>query len=154
MFLANRPPKLRLHHVGVVVEKVEESARILSAIGLCDRTIPKPDPIQQVSASFVRAGGEDGPFIELLEPTTEVSPISKFLRNRGGGLHHLCFEVDDIEAASEFFKSQGIESVVAPVECIGFDLSFNTSGGKPSKLAFFVIPGRLLIELYEKGSNA
>jgi methylmalonyl-CoA/ethylmalonyl-CoA epimerase len=45
--------------------------------------------------------------IELLEPTGEDSPISKFLEKRGGGIHHIAIEVEDIEAALAKLKSKG-----------------------------------------------
>ena len=45
--------------------------------------------------------------VELLEPTSDDSPISKFLEKRGGGIHHIAVEVDDIVAALERLKSQG-----------------------------------------------
>ena len=45
--------------------------------------------------------------IELLEPTSEDSPISKFLEKRGGGIHHIAIEVEDINAALAHMKAQG-----------------------------------------------
>jgi methylmalonyl-CoA/ethylmalonyl-CoA epimerase len=45
--------------------------------------------------------------IELLEPTADDSPIAKFLEKRGGGIHHIAVEVEDIEAALAQLKSQG-----------------------------------------------
>ena len=45
--------------------------------------------------------------IELLEPTSEDSPISKFLEKRGGGIHHIAIEVEDIEAALRQMKQNG-----------------------------------------------
>jgi len=52
-----------------------------------------------------------GTAIELLEPLGENSPISKFLEKRGEGIHHVCFIVDDIEAAIERLRSEGIDLI-------------------------------------------
>jgi methylmalonyl-CoA epimerase len=49
--------------------------------------------------------------IELLEPTSADSPISKFLEKRGGGLHHIAVEVEDINAALERLNSQGMRLI-------------------------------------------
>ena len=49
--------------------------------------------------------------IELLEPTAEDSPIARFIRRRGEGIHHLCFRVSDLEAALERLKKAGVPLV-------------------------------------------
>ena len=49
--------------------------------------------------------------IELLEPTSEDSPISKFIEKRGGGIHHIAVEVEDIEAALAKLKAQGMRLI-------------------------------------------
>jgi methylmalonyl-CoA epimerase len=49
--------------------------------------------------------------IELLEPTSEDSPISKFLEKRGGGIHHIALEVDDIEASLAQLKAKGMRLI-------------------------------------------
>ena len=49
--------------------------------------------------------------IELLEPTSDDSPISKFLEKRGGGIHHIAVEVDDIEASLARLKAKGMRLI-------------------------------------------
>ena len=49
--------------------------------------------------------------VELLEPTSEDSPISKFLEKRGGGIHHIAVEVDDIESSLAKLKAQGMRLI-------------------------------------------
>jgi len=49
--------------------------------------------------------------IEIMEPTADESPISKFLEKRGEGIHHICFAVDDIEQMLTELKSSGIELI-------------------------------------------
>jgi methylmalonyl-CoA/ethylmalonyl-CoA epimerase len=64
-----------------------------------------PQPEHGVTTVFIELPNTK---IELLEPLGEASPIAKFLeRNPEGGIHHLCYEVDDIEAASRTLMEQG-----------------------------------------------
>ena len=49
--------------------------------------------------------------VELLQPTTETSGMAKYMAKRGPGLHHICFEVDDIEATLAQLKEQGIQLI-------------------------------------------
>jgi methylmalonyl-CoA epimerase len=98
--------------------------------------------------------GKEGPeevHIELLEPTDTQSPIAKFLGKKGGGLHHLCFEVDDIDAATRDLEQKGFKVVSEPVECIGYNRSFNLGKECSTRIAFLMISNKLLIELLQKG---
>jgi methylmalonyl-CoA/ethylmalonyl-CoA epimerase len=102
----------RLNHVGVVVPSM------LDAIGFYREvmratviTQPFDLPEQGVKVAFVNTpgeGGTDGTQIELIEPLGADSPIAAFIvRNPAGGQHHLCYEVEDIEAAREWFTARG-----------------------------------------------
>jgi len=115
-------------------------------------TPPEPDPIQGVLASFVPLGDGQDVYIELLEPTDDRSPVTQFLKKRGGGLHHLCFEVDDIEGVTEQLTKRGFNMVREPVECVGYDRSFKRKCTQPSKIAFFLVPNKILIEFLQKGT--
>ena len=90
--------------------------------------------------------------IQLLEPIDECSPVTQFLKKRGGGLHHLCFEVDDIEEITEQLTKRGFSMVREPVECVGYDRSFKRKCTQPSKIAFFLLPNKILIEFLQKGT--
>jgi methylmalonyl-CoA/ethylmalonyl-CoA epimerase len=76
-------------------------------MGLDDITDPVANPLQKVSASFVNLFPAKDVHVEILESTDENSPITKFLKKRGPGLHHLCFEVDDIEEARDRLLEKG-----------------------------------------------
>ncbi len=89
--------------------------------------------------------------IDLLEPTDKSSPISHFLEKRGAGLHHLCFEVDDIDAVIRELEEKGFRVVCAPVDCRAYDLNLKRDCREPTRISFLMMPGRLLIELLEKG---
>ncbi len=141
----------RLHHIGVVVKGIEASAKIFEQLGLTLRTEPEPDPIQKVVASFVNLLPDREVYVELIEPTDVSSPVTNFLNKRGGGLHHLCFEVDNLEDMTTRLTREGFKMVTAPVECEGFDRTFGCKEDKAANIAFFMMEGKLLIELLQRG---
>src|SRR6266496_442702 len=109
-----------LHHVGYVVASIskciERFARPLAATW--DGSITH-DPLQKVFVAFVYPGSDAEPAIELVEPAREDSPVTKFLQ-RGGGLHHLCYEVDSLESELEFVRSTGAVLVKPPLPAVAF----------------------------------
>ena len=74
--------------------------------------------------------------IELVEPTVEHSPVSRFLA-RGGGLHHLCYEVDDLEEELKLARTRGGLVVKQPLPAVAFN-------GR--RIAWVVTRNRLVIE--------
>jgi methylmalonyl-CoA/ethylmalonyl-CoA epimerase len=93
-----------LHHIGIAVRTLDEGAETWSAIGLPEEG--REDVIPAATKVAMFPVGETR--IELLEPMGEDTPVAKFLASRGPGIHHLCFEVDDIEAESERLQTAGI----------------------------------------------
>jgi methylmalonyl-CoA/ethylmalonyl-CoA epimerase len=142
---------IRLNHIGFVVRNISEFAELFGALGLRKVTKPEPDPIQKVIACFMATQGDDDAHIELIEPSEDHSPVSNFLEKRGGGLHHICFEIDDIEKTVHDLEKRGFKVVVPPVDCVGYDRSFNRQSQRVSKIAFFFLSDKFLIELLEKG---
>lgn len=142
---------LRLHHIGLVVPSISVFAEVFRTLGLDQVTQPEPDPVQKVTASFIAGGKGKDIYIELLEPLGSDSPITNFLNERGGGLHHLCFEVDDIDGIGNKLVEMGFQMVCPPVECVGYDRSFKLQCTQPSKVAFFLLSSTILIELLQKG---
>ena len=129
----------RLNHVGVATPSIEESLAIYRDLfGAEPHGEPFDLPAQRVRVCFVDAPNSQ---IELIEPLGADSPIVKFLeKNPLGGQHHLCFEVDDIEAARAHFEGKGIR-ILGPTR-IG-------AHGTP---IFFVHPrdmGGMLTEIME-----
>jgi len=95
----------RLNHVAIVVpDLVTASAIYRGALGACVSE-PQSLPAHGVTVVFVQLPNTK---IELLEPLGPTSPIKGFLeRNPAGGMHHLCYEVDDIIAARDRLRAEG-----------------------------------------------
>ncbi|WP_209347411.1 methylmalonyl-CoA epimerase [Pontixanthobacter sp. CEM42] len=102
----------RLNHIGVATPSIADSiAHYRETMGATDIVAAFGLPEQGVKVCFVNTPtptGMDGTQIELIEPYDESSPINGFLaKNPLGGQHHVCFEVEDIAAAREWFEGQG-----------------------------------------------
>jgi methylmalonyl-CoA/ethylmalonyl-CoA epimerase len=142
---------MRLNHIGFVVRDISESAELFRALGLREVTKPEPDPIQKVVACFMATQRDSDAHIELIEPSEDHSPVSNFLKKRGGGLHHICFEVDDLETTVQDLEKKGFKVVVPPVDCVGYDRAFKVKSHKVTKIAFFLLSEKVPIELLQKG---
>ena len=134
---------MKLHHLGIVVSSIEEASvwweevakfEMVSEITL--------DPIQDVRVQFFESDGEFR--IELIEPVSESSPVSRFLEKDGGGLYHQCFEVEDLDGVLEQWRSAGAFIVKGPEAAAALDMR---------RIAFLITPDRLMVELLESRSQ-
>lgn len=134
---------MRLHHVAYTTDDLDAKTMELSRVlGFQPMGPAVVDPVQKVRIQFMEMGS--GSRLELLEPNGEKSPIARHLK-RGGGLYHLCFEVDDLDQALEQIRETGEAIVVCdPVAAPAID---------NRRVAFVVTSGRDLIELLEAPSN-
>lgn len=107
---------MKLHHIGVVVPNIQNSLGDLKKY-MTFQSISLPTPVgsRKVNVCFLKIGE---PFLELIEPASPDSSIAEFASN-GGGIHHLCFEVDDIQKEVDAMASKGATVLVEPVK--GFD---------------------------------
>src|SRR5215831_4129983 len=97
----------RIDHVAIIVRNIEQAlAFYQDTLGLLPRAI-KEVPSEQVRIAFLPMGGPGGSEIELIEPTSPDSSLARFLEKRGEGLHHICLQVDDIEAALVIMQAKG-----------------------------------------------
>ncbi len=97
----------RIDHVAIIVRNIEQALVFYrDTLGIEPREI-KDVPSEQVRIAFLPMGGPEGSEIELLEPTTPDSSLTKFLEKRGEGMHHICLEVDDIEATLREMQDKG-----------------------------------------------
>lgn len=95
----------RLNHVAIAVRDIAAAAAVYRDTLGGDVTDAVPQPDHGVTTVFINLPNTK---IELLEPLGEASPIARFLeKNADGGIHHLCYEVDDIIAARDRLVDQG-----------------------------------------------
>ena len=95
----------KIHHVGIAVRNLEEAyAFYRDFLGLhVHKTAEVKE--QGVRAALLTCGHSE---IELLEPLSPATPVGKFIAKRGEGLHHLCFETDDVERELEATRALGL----------------------------------------------
>ena len=95
----------RLNHVAIAVKDLDRSAAVYRGTLGARVTAPQPLPEHGVTVVFIELPNTK---IELLQPLGAGSPIAKFLeKNPDGGIHHVCYEVDDIIAARDRLKAEG-----------------------------------------------
>jgi methylmalonyl-CoA/ethylmalonyl-CoA epimerase len=95
----------RIHHIGVVVPNLDAAYRFWrDTLGL-EFTKSATIEEQGVKAALLKVGDSE---IELLEPLSADNGVGKFLARRGGGLHHLCFETDDVGRELEGARAKGL----------------------------------------------
>ena len=99
---------MKINHLGIATKGIDEALKFWSdALGL-ENVHTEIVEDQKVRVAMLPIGESR---VELLEPTSDDSPISKFLEKRGGGIHHIAVEVDDIEASLEKLRSQGMRLI-------------------------------------------
>jgi len=125
----------RIDHLGIAVNSIESSRSFYEALGL------KVEHEETVEHEHVRVAmiPLDDSRIELLEPTNEDSPVGRFLKKRGEGLHHVALHVEDISGTLRELRARG-------VRLISDELRVGAGG----HLYFFVHPssaGGVLLEI-------
>src|SRR5579884_1577360 len=99
----------RLNHVAIAVRDIGKAAAVYRDTLGAEVSDKVPQPEHGVSTVFVVLPNTK---IELLEPLGDNSPIAKFLeKNPDGGIHHVCYEVNDIRAARDRLKAQGARAL-------------------------------------------
>lgn len=98
---------LKLDHVGIAVKDLQNAIKLYGSLGL-QATHQETIAAQKVNAVTLPIGDTK---IELLEPMPGDSALAKFLKSRGGGLHHLALQVDNIEKKLSELKEQGIRLI-------------------------------------------
>lgn len=111
----------RLHHVGFVVASISNVAKPFAAslCGTWDERI-FADPNQSVRVTFLEGPGASDALVELIEPDGPDSPVLSFLK-KGGGLHHLCYEVKSLESQLKFAQTTGGKIVRPPLPAVAFN---------------------------------
>ena len=99
---------MKIDHLGIATHGIDQALKFWQdALGL-EHVHTEIVEDQKVRVAMLPIGESR---VELLEPISEDSPISNFLEKRGGGLHHVAVRVDDINAALDRFKRQGVSLI-------------------------------------------
>lgn len=127
----------KINHVAIAVPDIDSSLTFWrDAMGLKVDHVEEV-PSQKSTVVFIPVGESE---IELVKPTSGDTGVAKFIAEKGGGLHHLCFEVDDIDAMLADLKEKGVR------------LINETALDLPGRRMAFVHPkstGGVLVELYQ-----
>lgn len=131
---------MRFHHIGYAVKNIRRYLDdfLIPMFAPTTVTEPIPDLVQGVTVCFAEMPG--GAVIELVEPLGEGSPVSSIIGSKRGGLYHLCYEVDDLDAEVKRFRRKGCLPLGKPVPAVAFD-------GR--RIVFLLTPERDLIEFVE-----
>ena len=130
---------LGIEHVGIAVDNLNGISDIFGdLLGLKLRSREKIDDQQVITDIYETGSGK----LEFLKATDEDSPIAKFIEKKGTGMHHIALKVDNLQAALDYFKGQGVQLIdTSPrIGAEGFKIAFlhpKSTGG-------------VLIELCEK----
>jgi methylmalonyl-CoA/ethylmalonyl-CoA epimerase len=135
---------MRLHHVGFVVADIASAMPgFLRSLGATWDSQIFADPNQKVKVAFLTTRAGDAQ-VELVEPDGADSPVLRFLNEKGGGLHHACYEVGDLEQELNDFRSRGSLIVKRPKPAVAF---------QGRRIAWVLTPEKLLVELLEARKN-
>ena len=96
---------MKLNHIGIAVEDMEAARKLYGEV--MGFRVGEPEHLADrgLMVCFVDVGGAN---VELLYPTDPESAVGKFLAKKGPGIHHLCYEVDDVQAKLDSLKAAGI----------------------------------------------
>ena len=135
----------RLHHVGFVVPSISNGVEgFRQSMGADWDTQIFHDPLQKAKVTFLRTPCPSDALIELVEPAGEGSPVLHFLQ-KGGGLHHLCYEVEDLDAHLTAMRLNGSVIVRRALPANAFQnrsIDWSLTGQK------------LLLEFLERGKQS
>ncbi|HOG79241.1 MAG TPA: methylmalonyl-CoA epimerase, partial [Anaerolineaceae bacterium] len=112
----------KINHVAIAVPEVDAALTFWrDAMGLAVDHI-EDVPSQKATVVFIPVGESE---VELVRPTSDDTGVAKFLAERGGGMHHLCFEVDDIDGMLTQLKEKGVRLInETPLDLPGRRMAF------------------------------
>lgn len=99
---------LRINHLGIAATTLDEAMARMARLFEMEADHLEAVPEQKVKTAFYPVGESS---LEFLESTDVEGPIGKFIAKRGPGIHHVCFEVDDIEAAVKMLVAKGVRMI-------------------------------------------
>lgn len=132
---------MQLHHIGVLVKDIDKAAfNYVSKFGYELKSPVIHDPVQTAFVQFLKLEG-DSTYVELISPDGSESKLVAALK-KGGGLNHLCYQTDNIEASYQALALQSLFILQKPVGAVAF----------PNRqIAWMMGRDGIPIELVEKG---
>ena len=128
----------KVNHIAIVVPDIEASTNFwVDALGL-ELTHREHVASQAVDVAFIPVGDSK---IELLQPTDNESGVARYLEKRGAGMHHICFEVDNINATLKTLKNANVQ-LINEAQVVGSD-------GRKFAFIHPKSADGVLVELYE-----
>ena len=97
-----------LNHVCIAVRDIEETLRLYRDLFGVDSAEIEEIADQGVKATLVRVGGSQ---LEFIQPTDHEGSVARFIERRGEGLHHVCFEVEDLQRTLDNLDAKGVELI-------------------------------------------
>lgn len=134
-------PQLTFHHIGIACRDITKSQAFYISMGYHAANVID-DPLQHVRVCFLEKEG--APRLELLEPLDDQSPVARTLATVGVTPYHLCYEVEDIDAAITALRGQRFLPVKEPLPACAME-------GR--RVAFMFQKNTGLIELVESSSH-
>ncbi len=131
------PKVTKINHVGIAVANIDDALMFWRDILGVQLDRIEDVPSSKSKVAFLPVGDSD---VELVFPTADDAPVSKFIAEKGGGMHHLCVEVDDISAMLAHLKEKGVRLIDEEPKVL------------PGRKMAFIHPkatGGVLLELYE-----
>jgi len=98
----------KIEHVGIAVRDINEASKFYKDVFECQISEEMDVPDRKLRIAFTEISGVK---LEFVMPTDKESVVAKFIDKRGEGVHHICFEVEDIEKAVSELKEKGVELV-------------------------------------------
>jgi len=98
----------KIDHIGIAVKNIKEVSKFYNDVFDCQTSEEMEVPERKLRIAFVEISGVK---LEFLMPTDKESVVAKFIEKRGEGIHHICFEVSDIEKTVAELKNKGVELV-------------------------------------------
>jgi methylmalonyl-CoA/ethylmalonyl-CoA epimerase len=98
----------KVDHVAIAVKNLDEGLKVFENLLGHKASQVKEVPEQKVKAAMLHVGDVE---IELIQPTDPGTGVAKFLESKGEGIHHICFEVDDVDKELQAMAAKGIETL-------------------------------------------
>ena len=131
----------KIDHIGIAVKSLDNALKFYETLGIKPYHFEEVES-QKVKTAFIKVGDTN---IELLESTSEEGPIAKYIAKKGEGIHHICYEVENVGLALEKMKAEGFKLI-----------DENPKPGAHGKIVAFIHPkstNGVLTELAQDAGN-